>query len=457
VVVPFNWTSGASALDHAITLSGVQGIISSDVFLTQVQASFTDNTMGKVVTLEGLLAGSLSSKIGTVVRLVKGRLLARLPTWAIRFVYPYTMNADDTAVVLFTSGSESLPKGVPLSHQNVMACVRGALAAIDGKPNEVMLAFLPAFHSFGFSMEMMLCATTGVKVAYEPDPKRYRRLAAAAEKWQATLIPGTPDFIAGILDAAEDPARQFATVRAVLTGAQKAPQVLKDRIIALGKDFFEGYGITETAPLVSVTRPGETPVGVGKPIDGVLLAIVGIEPDAGGIYHPLTVGETGRIFVTGATVFGGYMGGVQNPFVNLDGVRYYNTGDLGFLDAAGNLTISGRLKRFIKVAGEMVSLPAVEDALVSRWPSGEHGPMVAIDGIENPDGGGGIICLYTADSSVTLAEAHAVLRAAGVTGISWPRYLKQVAEIPLLGTGKVNYRDLPSPKSVAEETKVEAA
>ncbi len=457
VVVPLNWTAGAIALDQAIATADVQVIISSDVFLTQVQASFTEDTMRKIVTLEGLLAGSLSTKIGTVLRLVRGRLVARLSAGAIRVFYPYTMDAESTAVVLFTSGSESAPKGVPLSHQNVMACVQGALEAIDGKPNEVMLAFLPAFHSFGFSMEMMLCATTGVKVAYEPDPKRYRRLAAAAEKWQATLIPGTPDFIAGILDAAVDPVRQFATVRAVLTGAQKAPQVLKDRVAALGKDYFEGYGITETAPLVSVTRSGETSVGVGKPILGVQVVIVGIEPDADGVFHKRGMGEEGRIFVTGATVFGGYMGGVQNPFVDLDGIRYYNTGDLGFLDVTGNLTISGRLKRFIKVGGEMVSLPAVEDALVSRWPSGEHGPVLAVDGIESPDGGQGIICLYTANSVVTLAEVHAVLRAARIPGIAWPRYLKQVPEIPLLGTGKVNYRALPAPKSVAAEAETAAA
>ena len=456
VVVPFNWTAGATALDQAIFTSDVQVIISSEVFLTQVQASFTENTMGKIVTLETLLAGSISTKTGTALRLVRGRLLARLPAPAIRVLYDYTMDADDTAVVLFTSGSESAPKGVPLSHRNVMACVKGALAAIDGKPNEVMLAFLPAFHSFGFSMEMMLCATTGVKIAYEPDPKRYRRLAAAAEKWHATLIPGTPDFIAGILDVAHDPVQQFATVRAVLTGAQKAPQALKDQVAALGKDYFEGYGITETAPLVAVTRPGETPVGVGKPIDGVRVVIVGIEPDATGTYVRREEGQEGRIFVAGDTVFGGYMGGVQDPFVDLEGIRYYNTGDLGFVDAAGNLTISGRLKRFIKVAGEMVSLPAVEDVLVSHWPSGESGPMVAIDGVESADGGAGIICLYAADARITLAEAHAVLRAAGVVGRSWPRYLKLVSEIPLLGTGKVNYRALPPPRTVAETQAIEA-
>ncbi len=457
VAVPFNWTAGATALDQAIRTSDVQVIISSDMFLTQVQASFTEQTMEKMVTLESLLSGSLGAKVGTLARLIKCRLLARFPAATIRAFYPYTMDDEDTAVVLFTSGSETAPKGVPLSHRNVMACVKGALSAIDGKPNEVMLAFLPGFHSFGFSMEMMLCATTGVKIAFEPDPKRYRRLAAAAEKWQATLIPGTPDFIAGILHVAANPVQQFKTVRAVLTGAQKAPDVLKKRIAELGKDYFEGYGITETAPLVSVTRPGETPVGVGKPIVGVTIVIVGIEPDESGVYGRRATGEEGRIFVAGDTVFGGYMAGVQDPFVMLDGVRYYNTGDLGYLDTAGNLTISGRLKRFIKVAGEMVSLPAAEDPLVSHWPSDEKGPVVAIDGVENPDGGAGIICLYTADARVTLAEAHTVLRAAGVVGRAWPRYLKLVPEIPLLGTGKVNYRALPSPASVAEESEATAA
>lgn len=456
-VVPFNWTVGAKALDQAVTTSEVDVIISADAFLDKVQVELSDQMMDKIVSLEDMLAGSVMKKLNSAMALVKYRRFAKKSTADIIVQYPCAMtHPQDDAVILFTSGSESAPKGVPLTHENVLACIRGAIEAMGGESSDVMLAFLPPFHSFGFTMEMMLGGATGLKMVYAPDPKQYRRLAIDIKKWQATLVPGTPDFIAGILSVSEDPA-DFATVRAFLSGAQKAPDTLKAQVADLGADFFEGYGITETAPLACMTCPGEVPVGVGRPIRGVKIAIVAIEPDMDGIHQRVPDGEEGLILIAGQNVFSGYRGIDKDPFVLLDQVRYYNTGDLGFLDTAGNLTISGRLKRFIKVNGEMISLPATEDALTAKWPSTEDGPVVAVEGVEGEDGGPGVICLYTTDVHITLEDAQRELRAAGISGMGWPRYLKVVEEIPLLGTGKVNYRDLPTPQAVALESQTVAA
>lgn len=433
-LVPLNWTNGRAALDASIDLSGVRTIFTSDLFLDKANVELSEPTMAKIVALE-----SLRSRIG-LSGLVAGKAIARRPADGILDYFGNTAKAADTAVILFTSGSEAVPKGVPLTHGNILSNIDGALEAIQGYPNDVMYGFLPPFHSFGMTIIVALSMVGGVKVAFDADPKKYRHLAHGCAKWQASLLAGTPDFLSGILSAGE-PAN-FKTIRAFLSGAQKAPANLRERVEALGAKLLEGYGITETAPLVTCNRPGEAPVGVGKPIKGTEVLIV--DPAS---QEPRKLGEEGLILVSGPGVFPGYLGAVASPFVEVGGKRYYNTGDLGsFVD--GNVVISGRLKRFLKFAGEMISLPAIEDALIARWPSGENGPVVTVDG-EERDGQAPIVCLYTTERAISSEEANRVLKAAGLPPLAYVRHVHHMTEIPLLGSGKTNYRALPRPSVVA--------
>ena len=333
-----------------------------------------------------------------------------------------------------------MPKGVPLSHDNILSNIDGSLEAIQGYPADVMYGFLPPFHSFGMTIIVALSMVGGVKVAFDADPKKYRHLALGVEKWKATLLAGTPDFLTGILNAGE--ARNFKSVRAFLSGAQKAPAALRERVEQLGARLLEGYGITEAAPLVSCNRPAEIPLGVGKPIKGTEILIV--DPST---LEPREPGVEGLILVHGPGVFGGYLGTAETPFVEIAGKRYYNSGDLGSLQD-GNLVISGRLKRFLKFAGEMISLPAIEDALIARWPAGEAGPVVTVDG-EEREGLSPVICLYTTDRGIDTEEANRVLKSAGLPPLAYVRYVHVMPEIPLLGSGKTNYRALPRPTTVA--------
>ena len=433
-LVPLNWTNGRAALDASIEISGVRTIFTSDLFLDKANVELSETTMMKIVPLE-----SLRSRIG-VKGLVRAKLLARKDPEGILAAFDNHAKPEDVAVVLFTSGSESVPKGVPLTHRNILACIEGSLDAIEGFPNDVMYGFLPPFHSFGMSMIVTLSIVGGLKVAFDPDPKKFRHLAHGTEKWKATLVAGTPDFLSGILNAGE-PAN-FKSVRAFLSGAQKAPAALRERVESQGAKLLEGYGITETAPLVSVNRPNEAPVGVGRPIKDVEVIIV--DPATLARKAP---GEEGLILVCGPTVFDGYLGDVKSPFVEVDHRRYYNTGDLGHLKD-GNIVISGRLKRFLKFAGEMISLPAIEDALVAAWPAGESGPVVTVDG-EERDGIAPIICLYTTDPGINSEAANKVLKAAGLPALAYVRHVHVMKEIPLLGSGKTNYRALPRPTAIA--------
>lgn len=432
-LVPLNWTNGRAALDASVELSGVRTILTSDLFLDKANVELSDTTMAKILPLE-----SLRSKIG-LSGLIAGKRIARRSPDGILEYFGNIAQERDIAVILFTSGSESVPKGVPLTHANILSNIDGALEAIKGYDTDVMYGFLPPFHSFGMTIIVSLSMVGGLKVAFDADPKKYRHLAHGVEKWKATLLPGTPDFLTGIINAGEP--RNFKSIRVFLAGAQKVPAALRERAQQLGATLIEGYGITETGPLVSCNRPSEPAVGVGKPIRNTDVAIVdpsGMEPRAPGV--------EGLILVAGPGVFSGYLGNIKSPFVEIDGRRFYNTGDLGsFQD--GNLVISGRLKRFLKFAGEMISLPAIEDALIARWPAGENGPIVTVDG-EERDGLAPIVCLYTTDGAITTEEANRVLKAAGLPSLAYVRHVHVMPEIPLLGTGKTNYRALPRPSAL---------
>jgi long-chain-fatty-acid--[acyl-carrier-protein] ligase len=198
----------------------------------------------------------------------------------------------------------------------------------------------------------------------------------------------------------------------------------------------EGYGITECSPVVSVSRPDDVRHGtIGRPLDGVEVCVV--DPDS---MKPLSTDQRGLLLVHGPTVFPGYLHyDGPSPFHEMDGKRWYITGDLASVDADGFIHFAGRLKRFLKAGGEMISLPAIEEPLTAKYPPGDKGPQVAVEGIETPNGRR-IVLFTTAD--LTLADANALLTQAGFRGIMRLDEVRRVDVLPLLGTGKIDYKVL---------------
>ena len=438
-LVPLNWTNGSAALDASIELAGVNVVFTSEAFLEKAAVALSPLAISKI-----LLAEDFSKKAGLRDLLAARRLVGKKPE-AILKAFGNRAKKDDVAIVLFTSGSESAPKGVPLTHQNIMTNVEGGFEAIGATASDKVLAFLPPFHSFGLVQLLMMSLICGVKVAFSPDPKKFKHLAGLVERFGITVVAGTPDFLSGIIDAAKGDEQRLSSVRVWLSGAQKAPAELRSKVEHLGGSLLEGYGITETAPLISVNRTGEPVVGVGKPILNTKIVIVDLETKS----SAKAVGEEGLILVAGPGVFDGYLGTQSSPFVEMNGERYYDTGDLGHLDAAGNLTISGRLKRFLKPFGEMVNLTLIEDALASAYPAGEDGPRVAVSGVD-VEGKRSFIVLYATDPQVSREDANKIIKAAGLTNLSFIDCIEEVTEIPLLGSGKINHRALKDPKSILE-------
>jgi long-chain-fatty-acid--[acyl-carrier-protein] ligase len=424
-----NWTAGKRSLLHACESTAIQAIITAESFLDIIPTDL-EFLEQRFVLLEQIKAEFSFKATIAAKRLSKESTEQILEAFGQR-----SMDPNTPAVVLFTSGSEALPKGVPLSHKNILANVKGVLEAFQINSSDVLLGFLPPFHSFGLTVCSLLPLMTGLRVAYHPNPNESRKIAKGIGAWGATITAGTPTFLRAILKAAEP--ERLRTLRALVSGAERAPQELFDiaRDINPELQVLEGYGITECSPVVSVGRPTETRIGVGRPLSGVEITIVHPETHA-----PVPDGQQGLILIQGPNVFEGYLDCALNPFMEFNGRRWYNSGDLGLLQD-GCLVITGRLKRFIKIAGEMVSLGAVEEALQRVVPSPDGAPSVAVIP-RGTEGDGRPKLLAFVAGKLTEVQANAHLKDSGFPHIVHIAEIREVKNIPVLGSGKTDYQSL---------------
>ena len=422
IPVMINWTMGQQGLTHAVNLSGIKTILTAGAFLDKLDIDLS------CIEKNFFLLEQLKQEIGKVDKL-KAVVKSFLPT---SLITPKIKNPDDPFVILFTSGSETVPKGVPLSHKNMLCDIAGTPDMLIPSPDNVILGFLPPFHSFGLMATILFPLLTGFRVAYHPNPNESRLLAKACKKWSITLTAGTPTFIRGILEAGEPD--DFKTMKYLFVGAEKCPQSLLDDATRRNINLIEGYGITECSPIVSGNFCEGERKGGGKPLYDTQLLIV--DPDT---YEPLPERKTGLIFIRGSIVFNGYLDKSKNPFVEVNGYSWYNSGDLGHLDN-GNLILEGRLKRFAKIAGEMVSLPAIEDALYKAGLQKGDIPLVVL-ARETDDGNRPDLILFTI-YDLEKEEVNNALRDAGFPNLARIKEIRKVDEIPLLGTGKTDIRSL---------------
>jgi long-chain-fatty-acid--[acyl-carrier-protein] ligase len=367
---------------------------------------------------------ALTAMAGTY--LLPGRLLAQVPR----------PDEDAPAVVLFTSGSESTPKAVPLSHKNLVTNLRASLKVLQATRADAILGFLPPFHSFGLLAGVLAPVLAGIRTAYHPDPTDAAGLVRTVATYRLSIIVTTPTFLSYMFGVAS--ADDLQSLRIMVTGAEKCPDSLFARLKQLAghATIIEGYGITECSPVVAGNPPDRVKLGtVGPPVDGVEICIVSPET-----HEPLPTGTTGLLLVRGPSIFHGYLNYQgPDPFVELGGKRWYVTGDLVQVDADGYIHFCGRLKRFLKVGGEMVSLPALEEPFNELYPPTENGPQVAVEGIETPSGRW--IVLFTTQD-IPLRRANAILTEAGFRGVMRLDEVVRAEAIPVLGTGKTDYKVL---------------
>jgi len=424
--VVLNWTTGPANLAHVAKTLGLSKVLTSRVF--------ADRLGVRVEGADYRFIEDLQSTIGKS-ELVRTLLLVRWRPGSVRRAVP-AASPDDPAVVLFTSGSEKAPKAVPLTHANLLSCQRAVVAVMGVTREDVVLGFLPAFHSFGLTITTVLPLLMGVRVVHHPNPTDAVNLVHKIKAYGVTLLVGTPTFVRYIVERATPDS--LDSLRLLVVGAENCPPALVERCQqeAPKATIVEGYGITECAPVVSVNPPSALkPGSVGKPLPGVAVRVVDLESGAA-----LPAGRMGMIQISGPTVFPGYLhhDGLS-PFVEENGKRWYVSGDLGELDADGYLWFRGRLKRFLKAGGEMISLPALEEPFVRLYPPTRDGPRVAVEGVEHEHGRQ--VVLFTTES-LDLREANALLMREGFHGVMRLDEVRRMEQIPMLGTGKTDYKQL---------------
>jgi len=418
-----NFSAGTPTMLACAELAGLKHIITSRAFLERAKLNADDFLKAgiQVSCLEDVRARITGArKLLTLFRHV-----FKLPSASHS-----SPAAGSTAVIIFTSGSEGAPKGVELTHGNILANIRQMLAITDFTDRDRLFNCLPLFHSFGLTVGAFLPLVRGIYVFLYPSPLHYRVVPAVLYERDCTVFISTNTFLNGYARKAHP--YDFRSLRYLFAAAEKLQEATA---LAWSQKYgvriLEGYGATECAPCVSLNTPLEPRYGsVGRFLPGMESRLKPVEG----------VTEGGRLFVRGPNVMKGYLNADANAaFQALGG--WYDTGDIASVDADGYIHILGRMKRFAKVSGEMVSLTAVEDALAGAFP--HYGLRCQVAVITRPDENKGeVLVAVTNESKLTLDEIREAIKARGLTNLSVPREVKVVPEIPKLGTGKVNHREL---------------
>ena len=428
VPVMVNWTTGARNVAHALELTEVRHVLTAGPLVARLDSQGIDLTglKDRFVFLE-----KMTQDVAGIAKLWAW-ILART-SWSALL----PVKVPDTAVVLVTSGSESLPKAVPLTHANLLANIRDVLSVFAVRDDDCLIGFLPPFHSFGLTIGLLLPMLVGARAVYHANPTEAWVLARLIAAYKATLLCGTPTFLSGIIRAATGDA--LAPLRLAVTGAEKCPertyQALAQR--CPNAVILEGYGVTECSPVVAVVREDDPRPGtIGRILPSFDHAIVDV--DTG---QPAETGAAGMLLVRGPCVFPGYLGtDAASPFVEFAGKRWYRTGDLVSADADGVLTFRGRLKRFVKLGGEMISLPAIEAVLEQHYVTeSDDGPVIAVEATPSEDHPE--VVLFTI-RDLERQTVNQQIRAAGLSPLHNISRVVRLEQIPVLGTGKTDYRAL---------------
>ncbi len=371
---------------------------------------------------------------------LKAALRSKLPT-GLLLNSIHKGDENDNAAILFTSGSEKEPKVVQLTHKNLASNITSFCDYVDIRESDIMLANLVFFHIFGLTVNLWVTFVKGLTMVTYANPTEFQTICNIAREEKPTVMVGTPSFFWGYLQKSEP--GDFASLRLMVAGADKCPDALRDGYRNKhGVTLLEGYGATETSPVVSVNslefnRPGS----IGKVIPGVQVRIENLE--TGENCKP---GEVGKIMVKGDLVMKGYL---DAPELNAEAIvdGWYNTGDMGFLDVDGYLWHSGRFKRFVKIGGEMVSLVRVENVMEKYLPEG-----VSCCIVEIPDEVKGATIVAAVTEEINKV---AILRKMGkeLPNIALPRQFFVLKELPMMSTGKIDFRSVFNLVNEIVETK----
>ncbi len=418
-----NFSSGTTVMLRCCELAGIRQVITSREFLSRARidaSAFTGAGIGLIHLDDVRPRIPRSRRLAAVAGSFFSRHRELTPD----------LHPDDTAVVLFTSGSEGFPKGVELTHRNLLANFRQLIVTLDILDTDRFFNALPLFHSFGLMAGVIAPLIRGVFCFLYPTPLHYRLVPSIVYNLDCTVMFGTPTFLNGYARKAHP--YDFRTVRLLVAGAEKLQDAtFQTYARKFGVRVLEGYGATECGPVICINSLLEPRVGsVGRFLPAIEWKL---EPLPG-------VPEGGRLLVRGPNIMRGYLNrDADADFKSLGG--WYDTGDIASVEPDGFVHVLGRLKRFAKISGEMVSLTAVEEALAGAFPHYGLRFQIAIIAVPDSEKGERLVAA-TNEPRLHLEEIRNALRSRGFSNLCVPREIHHVREIPKLGTGKVNHRAL---------------
>ncbi len=420
VPVMINYSTGAeqNAL-YAQKKCDFKPIITSKALLKKIECPHVDG----MIYLEDIME-SFSG-----LQKARAALLSKLPGKMIKMLVHGGLE-DDNAVILFTSGSEKDPKAVQLTHRNIASNVISCTKRFEFNSDDRFLASLPLFHVFGLTTNMWIPLHHGMTMLAYANPLDFRKICDIVRDEKATFMVGTPSFFWGYLRKSEP--GDFDSLRVMLCGADKCPEPLRDGFkekhdIVL----YEGYGATECSPVISSNCPDDNrPGSVGKPIDDIQVRIENYETG-----EECGPGEDGRILVKGDNVMKGYFNDFEQTSLHIRR-GWYDTGDMGNIDEDGYLWHVGRLKRFVKIGGEMVSLVKIETVLDTLIPENAHCCVVEV-----PDSMKGAKLVAVITEEVDKKSIQKKL-AEQLPKIAIPKIFLVMEELPKMGSGKIDFRTI---------------
>lgn len=418
--VMLNWTVGEKSFAHCMNFAWLDTILTSRKFYEKISSPWLWEFEPKMVFIEDIIRDiPLRVKFLAVIK----KSLFLIP------------KITKDAVILFTSGSESLPKAVILSHTNILSDICGAIDLVPFHQNETLLGFLPPFHSFGFTINTIFPLIAPVQVAYTPDPSDARTIRKILAHTKSTIVSATPTFLRMIL--ANNDNSTLESLRYAFVGAEKCSEDIFSLFYEKCSEatILEWYGITECSPIVTVNPLDQQKKwSAGKFLPHITYTIRSLDGTSN-----MQTGEQGMIFVTGDSIFSGYIDmAIESPFEEFDNQKWYKTGDLGYIDSDGFLFITGRLKRFVKIAGEMISLPAIESTLLEKYGN----PDITTLAVEAREIDGQVTIVVFTTFDVWTYEVNEYLHTHGISNLVKITRIDKIDMIPVLGTGKTDYKQL---------------